>query len=187
MRSIETQSEHHFFGPHKFYNLLQCTSQRKISQTDHCLVWFPDNNLFFSPCYLCLCASLDPDFLSQVARCFFIVGTAPYMRENDDQGDCFEHCKGRNRIVQWVLKLIKAIKLIKSTQNNNNQSTMDIEHAAVWSPILQHLWDGWKAVNNSPFECLSNSQKTLNPKNNRQQSTSHYVIKRKSRQNLIES
>ena len=96
-------------------------------------VWsgFSDNNLCFSPCYLCLCAFLDPDFLSRVTRCFFILGTAPYMRETDDQSDCFKHCKGRNRIVQWVLKLIKAIKLIKSTQNNNNQSTMNIENAAV--------------------------------------------------------
>ena len=134
-----------------------------------------------------MCISWPRFFVTSNEVLLYCRCTAPYMRENDDQGDCFEHCKGRNRIVQWVLKLIKAIKLIKSTQNNNNQSTMDIEHAAVWSPILQYLWDGWKAVNNSPCECLRKSQKTLNSKNNRQQSTSHYVIKRKSRQNLIES
>ena len=41
------------------------------------IVWsgFSDNNLCFSPpCYFCLCAFLDPDFLSRVTRCFFILG-----------------------------------------------------------------------------------------------------------------
>ena len=73
------------------------------------IVWsgFPDNNLFFfSLLFVPLCISWPRFFVTSNEVLLYCRCTAPYMRENDDQGDCFEHCKGRKRIVQWVLKLI---------------------------------------------------------------------------------
>ena len=70
-------------------------------------VWsgFPDNNLFFSLLFVPLCISWPRFFVTSNEVLLYSRCTAPYMRETDDRDDCFEYCKGRNRIVQWVLKL----------------------------------------------------------------------------------